>query len=68
LNAEDVMRSCDFDFDGFIGMEDLKKTLVQYFEQDIDKLKAVQMERLFKLLDQHKTAAISISDIQAYDI
>jgi Ca2+-binding EF-hand superfamily protein len=46
----------DFDFDGFISIEDLKTFLVQVLE--IREIVETKLERLFKLLDYSKSGKI----------
>lgn len=52
----------DFDFDGFISIEDLKIFLSRVLE--IREILDTKLERLFKLIDHSKSGKIQIEDIR----
>lgn len=59
ITVEDAFKAFDRDFDGFIDLEDLKWILTNILKcADKTTIKSSQLERLFKLLDFHKTGHI----------
>lgn len=65
ITVEEAFKAFDRDFDGHISIEDLKWVIINIIKSgDKKTIGGSQLERLFKLLDFHKSGRIQKCDIQ----
>jgi len=62
IKKEDAFRMVDIDFDGNISKQDLRHFLHNTLKINTEELHAVQIDRLFKLLDHFKRGSINLED------
>jgi hypothetical protein len=54
----------DTDFDGFLNQTDLKKFIINTLLVQRSKVNPIKLDRLMRLLDQHKKGCIHLTDIK----
>jgi Ca2+-binding EF-hand superfamily protein len=65
ITIEEAFKAFDRDFDGYIGLQDLKWVLTNILKEDDSKpIPLSKLQRLFKLLDFYKTGHIQQCDLQ----
>ncbi len=66
MEAQDLVKCLDHDFDGTIGKNDLRWGLIHHAKVDAEQLSSVRLDRIFRLLDSFKTGAIDGKDIARF--
>lgn len=64
LDLRQAFRIMDTDFDGFIGLHDLKQFLITILRYQAEEVDDIKLERLFKLMDRMKRGCIQSGDLQ----
>lgn len=52
IDTHEAFRLADFDFDGFLSQEDIKKFLIKFLQVKEQEIDNVKLSRLFKLCDR----------------
>ena len=64
MSSEEAFKNFDVDFDGFIGKDDLRNSLLELIKIPAEQLQKSRLDRLFRLLDQYKTNTIQQGDLR----
>lgn len=64
MTSEEAFKIADIDFDGNIGKNDLLMFLKDILHIPGELITDTRLDRLFKLIDQHKRDLIQISDFK----
>lgn len=64
LDPLDAFKSFDFDFDGKVNKEDMKRGIIMFLKEPPSLVTDLRMDRLFKLIGFYKTDTLHPSDFQ----
>jgi hypothetical protein len=62
LTSLEAFRSFDHDFDGLIGRDDMRKSLVNFLKIKPENILDTRLDRLFRVFSFYKTDKIQPSD------
>jgi hypothetical protein len=64
LTSLEAFRSFDQDFDGLIGRDDMRKSLINFIKLKPENILETRLDRLFRVFSFYKTDKIQPSDFQ----